>query len=148
MIALGCDHGGYELKQEIIKYLEENNLPFKDFGCYDENSVDYPDVARAVGTAVAGGAYEKGVLICGTGIGISMAANKIKGVRAALCGDYFSAKYTRLHNDSNIIAFGARVIGAGLACELVDVFLQTEFEGGRHQRRIDLITAVEEKYNK
>ena len=145
MIALGCDHGGYELKQEIIKYLEENNLPFKDFGCYDENSVDYPDVARAVGTAVAGGAYEKGVLICGTGIGISMAANKIKGVRAALCGDYFSAKYTRLHNDANIICFGGRVIGPGLACELLDVFLNTGFEGGRHQRRVAKLMSLEEQ---
>ncbi len=143
MLAIGCDHGGFLLKQELIAHLEKTGTAYKDFGCYDENSVDYPDIARVVGKAVVSGECEKGVLICGTGIGISIAANKIKGVRAALCGDYFSAKYTRLHNDANIICFGGRVIGAGLACELLDVFLNTEFEGGRHQRRVDKITALE-----
>lgn len=145
MIAIGADHGGFALKKELMAHLDQIGVAYKDFGCYDENSVDYPDVARAVGTAVAGGAYEKGVLICGTGIGISMAANKIKGVRAALCGDYFSAKYTRLHNDANIICFGGRVIGPGLACELLDVFLNTGFEGGRHQRRVDKLMSLEEQ---
>ena len=143
MIAIGADHGGFALKKELMAHLDKIGVPYKDFGCYDENSVDYPDVARAVGKAVAGGAYEKGVLICGTGIGISMAANKIKGVRAALCGDYFSAKYTRLHNDANVLCMGGRVIGSGLAAEIVDIFLTTEFEGGRHQRRVDQITDLE-----
>ena len=145
MIAIGSDHGGYALKQELMKHLKEIGVEFKDFGCYDENSVDYPAIAKAVGTAVVSGEYEKGVLICGTGIGISMAANKIRGVRAALCNDYFSAKYTRLHNDANIICFGGRVIGPGSACELLDVFLTTGFEGGRHQRRVDQITALEDE---
>ncbi len=145
MLAIGCDHGGFLLKRELIAHLEKEGIAYQDFGCYDENSVDYPDIARTVADAVVGGVCEKGVLICGTGIGISIAANKIKGVRAALCGDYFSAKYTRLHNDANIICFGGRVIGAGLACELLDVFLNTEFEGGKHQRRVDKITALEQE---
>lgn len=145
MLAIGSDHGGYLLKQELMKHLDEQGIAYKDFGCYDEKSVDYPDIAKAVGTVVASGEYEKGVLVCGTGIGISMAANKIKGIRAALCNDYFSAKYTRLHNDANIICFGGRVIGPGSACELLDVFLQTEFEGGRHARRVDKITALEQE---
>ncbi len=143
MIAIGSDHGGFALKKELMAHLDNIGVAYKDFGCYDENSVDYPAVAKEVGTAVVSGEYEKGVLVCGTGIGISMAANKIKGVRAALCNDYFSAKYTRLHNDANIICFGGRVIGPGSACELLDVFLNTEFEGGRHQRRVDQITAIE-----
>lgn len=115
MIAIGSDHGGFALKQELMKHLDANGVAYKDFGCYDENSVDYPDIAKAVGEAVVSGEFEKGCLICGTGIGISIAANKVKGVRAALCGDWFSAKYTRLHNDANIICFGGRVIGSGLA---------------------------------
>lgn len=145
MIAIGADHGGFQLKKELMAHLDKIGVEYKDFGCYDENSVDYPDIAKAVGTAVVNGEYEKGVLVCGTGIGISIAANKIKGVRAALCNDYFSAKYTRLHNDANIICFGGRVIGPGSACELLEVFLNTEFEGGRHARRVDKITALENK---
>lgn len=145
MIAIGADHGGFQLKKELMAHLDKMGVEYKDFGCYDENSVDYPDIAKAVGTAVVNGEYEKGVLVCGTGIGISIAANKIKGVRAALCNDYFSAKYTRLHNDANIICFGGRVIGPGSACELLEVFLNTEFEGGRHARRVDKITALENK---
>lgn len=145
MIAIGCDHGGVQLKQEIIKHLTQKNIPFKDFGTYTEESCDYPDIAETVCASINSGECEKGILICGTGIGISMAANKIHGIRAALCHDYFSAKYTRLHNDSNIIAFGARVIGPGLAIELVDVFLSTEFEGGRHATRVDKMMALENK---
>mgnify|MGYP003536989931 CR=1 FL=1 len=139
MLALGCDHGGYPLMLEVIKYLEDNKIEFKNFGTYSEASVDYPEYGKAVANAVASGECEQGILICGTGIGISMAANKVKGVRAACCSDYFSAKFTRLHNDANILCLGGRVVGAGLAIEMVDVFLNTEFEGGRHQRRVDML---------
>ena len=140
MIALGCDHGGYELKQEIIAYLEKNHLEYKDFGCFSNESTDYPIYAKLVGHAVADGECEKGILICGTGIGISITANKIKGVRAALCSDCFSAEATRLHNDANILAMGARVLGAGLAVKIVDTFLNTPFSGDeRHARRISQI---------
>ena len=144
MIAIGCDHGGYDLKLEMIKYLEREGLAYKDFGCNGE-SVDYPIYARKVGQAVLDGECEKGILICGTGIGISMAANKIKGIRAAACSEHFSAKYTRLHNDANVLCLGGRVIGPGTACELVDLFLNTEFEGGRHALRVNKITALENK---
>lgn len=145
MIAIGCDHGGFALKQEIMKHLTQTNTEFQDFGTYSEESCDYPDIAEKVCAAINSGQCEKGILICGTGIGISMAANKIHGIRAALCHDYFSAKYTRLHNDANVIAFGGRVIGPGLACELVDVFLNTEFEGGRHAVRVNKMMALENK---
>ena len=145
MIAIGSDHGGFQLKKELIAHLEEQGIAYKDFGCYDEKSVDYPDIALAVGKAINDGECEKGVLVCGTGIGISMAANKIKGIRAALYHDYFSAKYTRLHNDANVICFGGRVIGPGLACELLDIFLVTEFEGGRHARRVEKVMEIENK---
>ena len=144
MIALGCDHGGYELKQEIIKYLEEKKIPYKDFGCDSTQSVDYPIYARKVGRAIQSGECEKGILICGTGIGISIAANKMKGIRAALCHDSFSAEFTRRHNDSNIIAFGARVIGPGLALQLLDIFLNTPFKGGRHAVRVEKMMALEQ----
>lgn len=144
-IAIGNDHAAVELKNEVCKWLSENGYEYRDFGCGEGEKCDYPDSAKAVGKSVASGEFDRGILICGTGIGISMAANKVKGVRAACCSDYFSAKYTRLHNDANILCFGARVVGAGLACELVDVFLKTEFEGGRHQRRVDLITKLEEE---
>lgn len=137
MIAIGCDHGGYQLKQEIIKYLEEQNIAYKDYGCYDEASVDYPVYAKKVANVVASKEAEKGILICGTGIGISIAANKVKGVRAALCHDCFSAQATREHNDANIVAMGARVIGPGLAVKIVDIFLHTPFSNDeRHVRRI------------
>ena len=140
MIGLGCDHGGYELKQEIIKYLEEKGIPYKDFGCDSTKSVDYPIYARKVGRAIQNGECDKGILICGTGIGISIAANKMKGIRAALCTDCFSAEATRLHNNANILALGGRVVGPGLAVKIVDTFLNTEFSHEeRHQRRIDLI---------
>ena len=140
MLAIGCDHGGYELKQEIIKHLEKRGLEFKDFGCYSEASVDYPEYGRAVAHAVANGECEKGILICGTGIGISITANKVKGIRAALCTDCFCAQATREHNDANVLALGGRVVGPGLALKIVDTFLDTPFSGDeRHQRRINLI---------
>ena len=140
MIALGCDHGGYELKQEIIKYLEEHNLEYKDFGCDSMDSTDYPIYAKRVAIAVQSGDCEKGILVCGTGIGISITANKIKGIRAALCSDTFSAHATREHNDANILAMGARVVGEGLALDIVDTFLETEFSNDeRHIRRINQI---------
>ena len=140
MIAIGCDHGGYELKQEIIAYLEEHKLEYKDYGCYDTNSVDYPEYAKKVAHAVADKEADKGILICGTGIGISIAANKVKGIRAALCHDCFSAQATREHNDANILAMGARVVGEGLALDIVDTFLETEFSNDeRHIRRINMI---------
>ena len=139
MIGIGCDHGGYELKLEIIKYLKKKGFSYKDFGC-DGEIIDYPIVAKKVGRAVLDGTCEKGILICGTGIGISIAANKMKGIRCALCSDCFSAEATRLHNDSNIVALGGRVIGPELAVKIVDIFLNTSFSGEeRHVRRISLI---------
>ena len=139
MIAIGCDHGGYELKLEIIKYLEKQGLEYKDFGCNGE-SVDYPIYARKVGQAVLDGECEKGILICGTGIGISIAANKMKGIRCALCSDCFSAEATRLHNDTNVLALGGRVLGTELAIKIVDTWLNTPFSGDeRHARRIAMI---------
>lgn len=140
MLALGCDHGGYPLMQEVIKYLEENHIEYKNFGTYSDASVDYPVYGKAVANAVAGGECEKGILICGTGIGISITANKVKGIRCALCGDVFSAKATREHNDANILAMGARVTGPGLALEIVKAFLETPFSNDeRHIRRIKQI---------
>lgn len=140
MIALGSDHGGYGLKQEIIGYLEEKGIEYKDYGCYDESPCDYPVFGKKAAQAVVSGECEKGILICGTGIGISIAANKIKGVRAALCHDVFSAKATREHNDANILAMGARVTGPGLALEIVKAFLETPFSNDeRHIRRIKQI---------
>ena len=144
MIAIGSDHGGFALKQEIMKHLEERKLEYIDFGTYSSDSCDYPQYGAAVGRAVASGSCERGILICGTGIGISISANKIRGVRAALCGDCFSAEMTRRHNDANIVALGARVVGPGLALKIVDTFLDTEFEGGRHARRIEQMMALEE----
>ena len=137
MIGIGCDHGGYELKLEIIKYLKEKGLKYKDFGC-DGEAIDYPIVAKKVGQAIL--ECEKGILICGTGIGISIAANKMKGIRCALCSDCFSAEATRLHNDTNIVALGGRVVGPGLGVKIVDTFLNTPFsEDERHVRRISMI---------
>lgn len=140
MIAIGCDHGGYELKLEILKYLEKKGLEYKDFGCDSLQSVDYPIYARKVGQAILDGECEKGILICGTGIGISITANKMKGIRCALCSDCFSAEATRLHNDTNIVALGGRVVGPELAIKIVDTFLNTPFSGDeRHARRISMI---------
>lgn len=140
MIALGCDHGGYGLMQEVIRNLEDRGLEYKNYGCYSEESVDYPVYAKAAANAVASGECEKGILICGTGIGISIAANKVPGIRAALCHDCFSAEATRQHNDANMLAMGARVIGPGLALKIVDIFLDTPFSNDeRHIRRIGMI---------
>lgn len=140
MIALGSDHGGYELKQRVIKYLEEKNIPYQDMGCGSKDSCDYPVFGHAAAKAVAEGRCEKGIVICTTGIGISISANKVPGVRCALCADVLSAKMTRLHNDANMLAMGAGIVGENLALEIVDTFLNTEFsKEERHQRRIDLI---------
>ncbi len=137
MIAIGCDHGGVELKKEIIKYLEDNGYEYKDYGTYTSDSCDYPIYAKKVAHAIVDGECEKGILICGTGIGIGMTANKIKGIRAALCHDVFSAQATREHNDANIVTLGARVVGPGLAIMIVDTFLNTEFSNDeRHVNRI------------
>ena len=140
MIGIGSDHGGFNLKNEIIKYLEQNNISFKDYGTYSTEAVDYPVYAKKVANDVANGTLDKGILICGTGIGISIAANKVKGVRAALCHDVFSAKATREHNDANILTMGERVIGAGLVLEIVKSFLDTPFSNDeRHIKRINMI---------
>ena len=140
MIAIGSDHGGFALKQEIIKHLEARGFACKDFGTYTEASCDYPVYAKAVAQAVVSHECERGILICGTGIGMSMAANKVPGIRAALCGDCFSAKATREHNDANVLCLGARVLGGGLALMIVDTFLDSSFSGDeRHARRISLI---------
>ncbi|AKL93723.1 ribose 5-phosphate isomerase B [Clostridium aceticum] len=145
-IAIGSDHGGFSLKEIIKEHLQQKSIEFKDFGTDSEASCDYSEFAEAVGEAVVSGIYDRGIIICGTGIGISIAANKIPGVRCAVVGDCFSAKATRQHNDTNILALGARVVGSGLALEIVDTWLGTEFEGGRHQQRIDKITEIEKKY--
>ena len=137
MIAIGCDHGGIELKKEIIKYLEDKGYEYKDYGTYTCDSCDYPVYAKKVAHAILDGECEKGILICGTGIGIGITANRIKGIRAALCHDVFSAQATREHNDANIVTLGARVIGPGLAVKIVDTFLNTEFSNDeRHVNRI------------
>lgn len=140
MIAIGCDQAGYALKQEIIKHLEARGLAYEDFGCYSTDPVDYPIYGKKVAHAIVEGKCERGILICGTGIGISIAANKVKGIRAALCTDCFTAEATRLHNDANILALGGRVVGPGLALKIVDTFLDTPFSGAeRHARRVSMI---------
>lgn len=140
MIAIGSDHGGYDLKMQVIAHLKEQGMECKDFGCMDKNSCDYPVYGRAVAEAVANGECEKGIVICTTGIGISITANKVPGIRCALCADTVSAKLTRLHNNANVLAMGAGIVGENLAMSIVDTFLSTEFSGEeRHQRRIDLI---------
>ncbi|MBE5946756.1 MAG: ribose 5-phosphate isomerase B [Lachnospiraceae bacterium] len=139
MIAIGCDHGGYELKLEIIKHLTERGFEIKDLGCNDTNSCDYPIYAKAVADCVAGGEAELGILVCGTGIGMSMAANKVDGIRAALCADCFSAQATREHNNANVLCLGARTLGPGLALMIVDKFVDTPFSNDeRHIRRINM----------
>lgn len=145
MIAIGSDHGGFALKQAVTKHLGEKALEYKDFGTYKSDSCDYPVYAEAVAHAVVSGECDRGILICGTGIGISIAANKVKGVRCAPCTDCYCAEFTRLHNDANILALGARVVGEGLALKIVDTFLETGFEGGRHANRVALIHEIENK---
>lgn len=140
MLAIGSDHGGFALKQAIMKHLEDRGVAYRDFGTYTADSCDYPDYGRAVALAVAGGECDRGILICGTGIGISITANKVRGIRAAVCTDCFTAEATRLHNDANILALGGRVVGEGLALKIVDTFLDTPFSGDeRHLRRISKI---------
>ena len=142
-IAIGCDHGGYLLKQDILIWLEENDYEFEDFGCYNTESVDYPIYAEKVARAVASGECEKGIVICTTGIGVSMAANKVKGIRCALCDDSYSAEMTRRHNDANVLAMGAGIIGPNMAKKITEVFLTTAFEGGRHARRVGLLDNIQ-----
>lgn len=147
-IALGADHGGVDLKNEIKKYLEVKGYEVKDFGTNSHDSCDYPDMALPVAEAVVAKDFDFGILVCGTGIGISIAANKVPGVRAALCSDTFSAHATREHNNANILALGQRVVGAGLALDIVQTFLDAKFEGDRHIKRIEKISKIEEKYSK
>ena len=143
-IAIASDHGGFALKQQIMEYLASLGYEYKDFGCYTADSMDYPDIAFPTAQAVASGEFERGILICGTGIGVSICANKVKGIRCALCSDVVSAELTRQHNDSNVLAMGGRIIGVEVAKAIVKTWLETEFTGGRHQRRIDKISACEE----
>ena len=146
MIAVGSDHGGYDLKQEVINYLKEINIEYKDFGCYGKESCDYPAFGQAVAKAVASGVCEKGIVVCTTGIGISITANKVKGVRCALCCDTVSAKLTREHNDANVLALGGGIVGTNLALSIVDTFLHTQFPGEeKHCRRVAAIQALEEE---
>ncbi|MCH5203072.1 MAG: ribose 5-phosphate isomerase B [Oscillospiraceae bacterium] len=143
MIALGCDHGGLEIKNAVIKYLEENNIQYKDYGCYTSDSVDYPQYAYKVAKAVTANEAELGILCCGTGIGISMAANKVNGIRAAVVSNEFCAEMTRRHNNANILCMGGRVITEEEAVKYADIFLNTPFEGDRHTKRVDMIAAIE-----
>jgi ribose 5-phosphate isomerase B len=148
-IALGSDHGGYQLKENLKKYLKELNVEYKDFGCNSEKSVDYPDIGFKIAIEVKNRKYDKGILICGTGIGMSIVANKIKGIRASLCHDVFSARYAREHNDANILTLGGRVIDSGLAKEIVKVWLNTDFSGEeRHLKRLNKIKQEEDKIYK
>ena len=142
-IAIGSDHGGYEYKGQIVSHLKEKGYECVDVGTYSTDSCDYPVIARAVTTKITTGEADRGILVCGTGIGMSIVANKVKGIRAAACSEQFSAKYTRLHNDANVLCLGGRVIGIGTGLEMVDLFVDTDFEGGRHQRRVDMVMAIE-----
>lgn len=147
MIAIASDHAGFNLKMEIMKHLDEKGISYEDLGTHDcTTSVDYPDYGELVAEAVSRGTHERGIVICGTGIGISIAANKVPGIRAALCMDSYMARMSREHNDSNVLALGARVIGTGLAIDIVDTWLSTSFSGGRHQRRVDKFSNIEKKY--
>lgn len=147
-IAIACDHGGLNLKKAIINYLVENGQEYVDYGTNTADSCDYPDFALPAAEAVASGECDKGIVVCSTGIGVSIVANKVPGVRCAHCHDAYCAKFTRLHNDANMLAMGEKVVGVGYALQIVETFLTTEFEGGRHQRRVDKITAIERKYCK
>lgn len=144
-IAIGCDHGGLEHKNAISEHLKERGFDVTDYGIYEFASVDYPDIAVKVCDSIVSGENELGILVCGTGIGMSIAANKVKGIRAAACSEHFSAKYTRLHNNSNVLCLGGRVIGVGTAIELADIFVDTQFEGDRHLRRVNKISDIENR---
>ena len=147
-IAIACDHGGLNLKREIKKYLEANGYEVKDFGTDTYDSCDYPDYALPAAEAVASGECERGILVCSTGIGVSIVANKVPGIRCAHCHDTYCAEFTRLHNDANMLALGEKVVGPGYAVKIAEVFLKTQFEGGRHSRRVNKISEVEKKYCK
>ena len=142
-IAIGCDHGALELKNTVVSHLKEKGYEVQDFGTHTLDSCDYPDFADALCNAITSGECERGILICGTGIGMSMAANKHKGIRAACCSDTFSARLTREHNDANVLCFGARVVGEGLAYDLADLFVSTDYEGGKHARRVAMVDALD-----
>ncbi|HWI52156.1 MAG TPA: ribose 5-phosphate isomerase B [Symbiobacteriaceae bacterium] len=142
-VAIGCDHGGLDLKEAVISLLQELNLAYEDMGTHDRSSCDYPDYAEKVAAAVVSGQCQQGILICGTGIGMSIAANKVPGIRAALCNEIFSAKMARNHNDANILCIGARVVGAGVAQEIVKAYFTSEFEGGRHGRRVEKLNLLD-----
>ena len=142
-IAVAADHGAYELKEAIKKHLEEKGIEYKDYGCFSKESVDYPRYAYIAASAVAEGEYDFGIICCTTGLGVSMAANKVKGIRAAVCTNEMLAEMTRRHNNANVICMGQNVVSQELAFRMIDIFLSTEFEGGRHQRRIDLLTDIE-----
>lgn len=143
IIALACDHAGYPLKEEIRQHFEKNEIDYIDFGCFGLESVNYPEYATKLCTSIQEGRCDLGILVCGTGIGMSMAANKHKGIRAACCSDTFSARMTRMHNDANVLCMGARVVGAGLAIDMTELFINTEYEGGRHQKRVDMVNALD-----
>ena len=143
-IIIACDHGGLELKNDIVKHLRKNGVEAVDIGTYTSDSCNYPDYARALCSRIQSGEFELGILVCGTGIGMSIAANKHKGIRAACCSDTFSAKMTRMHNNANVLCLGGRVVGVGLACDMVDLFINTEFEGGRHEARVQLLSDIEQ----
>ena len=142
-IAIGCDHGGYLLKQDVLIWLDEHDIDYEDYGCFSRDSVDYPAYGEKVARTVAAGEADFGIVICTTGIGISIAANKVKGIRCAHCTDVLSAEMTRRHNNANVLAMGAGLTGPNVALRIVEVFLNTEFEGGRHQRRVDLLDAIQ-----
>lgn len=145
-IAIGCDHVGFELKDMVIKHLEEKGIEYKDFGTFSTERTDYPIYAEAVAKAVVSSECEKGILICGTGVGISISANKVPGIRAVVCSEPYSALLSRQHNDTNILAMGARVVGGDLALMILDAWLSGEYEGGRHQRRVDMIAGIEKEF--
>ncbi|MBR3878843.1 MAG: ribose 5-phosphate isomerase B [Clostridia bacterium] len=144
-IIIGCDHGGLELKNEIIKHLNSKNIETCDVGTYTAESCNYPDYAKALCRKIQSGEFERGILVCGTGIGMSIAANKHNGIRAACCSDTFSARMTRMHNDANVLCLGGRVVGLGLALDMVDLFVETEFEGGRHSQRVAMLAEIEKQ---
>jgi len=147
-IALGCDHGGFELKKDLQFYLEERGIEVVDFGTGDETPVDYPEIGRAVAEKISSGEIPRGILICGTGIGMSLVANRFPGVRATLCHDLYTARMSREHNDSNVLVLGGRLLGKGIAREILQVWLKAEFQGGNHRRRLDEIAALDEKNRK
>lgn len=147
MLAIGGDHTAYRFKKEIMEHLDEKGIEYKDFGTYSEESTDYPIYGETVAKAIASGEFDRGILICGTGVGISLAANKVKGIRAVVCSDCYTAALSKRHNNTNILALGARVVGIDLGKMIIDSWLEAEFEGGRHGKRVDMIMDIEERDN-